>query len=108
MNAVKARNHSELNLSVYDQLKRYLDHSVDFDVELDVFKWWFENKHICPALYDIAIAHLIISATSADSERIFSTAGLILSTKRSNLTSEHLDLCFALRIKGLADKLCNH
>jgi ribosomal protein S8 len=40
---------------------------------------------------------LIIPASSASSERVFSTAGYILNKKRTRLTSKHLDILIFLK-----------
>ena len=62
----------------------------------DIFDWWFKRKLAYPRLYSLAIKYLIIPATSAQSEKIFSTAGLILDDRRSRLTDEHLNMLIFL------------
>ncbi len=49
--------------------------------------WWEdEGKSNFPHLYKLALKHLIVSATSVPSERIFSNAGNILTAKRNRLS----------------------
>ena len=51
----------------------------------DILGWWNSQKEIYPRLAMLARAILPIPATSAPSERVFSTAGLIITSKRSQL-----------------------
>jgi len=52
----------------------------------DVLAWWKSQKDIYPKLSLLAKTILAIPATSALSERVFSTAGLTVNAKRSSLT----------------------
>jgi hypothetical protein len=54
----------------------------------DVLEWWKYNERIYPMLASLARIVLCIPATSAPSERIFSTANLIISKKRARLDPE--------------------
>jgi hypothetical protein len=51
-------------------------------------QWWASNGGSFPTLAKIARKYLTIQATSASSERLFSTAGMILSPHRSRLQPE--------------------
>ena len=57
----------------------------------DVLKWWKDNSVHYPLLSVIAESVLMTPATSAASERIFSTAGLTANKLRSSLKPSHLD-----------------
>ena len=57
----------------------------------DIFAWWHRRRMMCPKLNALAIKYLIIPATSAESERVFSTAGLIIDEKRNKLSNQHLN-----------------
>ena len=83
-------------LTSLEELERYLSESINADYNEDVLGWWFKNKSSFPRLYPKAIKHLIIPATSADSERVFSTSGLVLSEKRSRLSAEHANMLIFL------------
>ena len=48
-------------------------------------KWWRERRGRFPVLYEMARVYLAIPASSAPSERVFSTAGLVLTDKRKHL-----------------------
>ena len=56
------------------------------------FSWWKNNESRYPDVAGLAKKYLCIPATSASSERCFSTAGNIASAKRSCLLPENLDL----------------
>ena len=51
----------------------------------DVLGWWRLHEEHLPILAQIARRILAIPASSAKSERVFSTGGLIVSTKRGSL-----------------------
>ena len=52
------------------------------------FNWWLNKKDKYPILAKLARIHLAIPATSTPSERLFSDAGNLLSTKRTRINSE--------------------
>lgn len=53
--------------------------------------WWKEREYEYPLLSNLAKRYLCIPGTSVSSERVFSTAGDIITAQRSTLTPEHLD-----------------
>ncbi len=60
-------------------------------------KWWRENRSKYPLLSPLAKAYLSIPATSVPSERVFSTAGDIVTAKRSQLLPEIVDMLIFLK-----------
>jgi len=50
----------------------------------DVLVWWKSQKVIYPWLLLLAKTLLVIPATSAPSERVFSTVGLMVNAKRNS------------------------
>ncbi|XP_057197562.1 zinc finger BED domain-containing protein 4-like [Triplophysa rosa] len=60
-------------------------------------KWWRENSSKYPLLSPLAKAYLSIPATSVPSERVFSTAGDIVTAKRSQLLPEIADMLILLK-----------
>lgn len=56
----------------------------------NVLQWWKEQVDL-PLLSKLARSYLSIPATSVPSERVFSTAGDIVSAQRSLLLPEHVD-----------------
>ena len=59
--------------------------------------WWEENCVYLPFLANLAKARLCIPATSVPSERIFSTAGDIVTAQRAALNSEIVDKLIFLK-----------
>jgi len=57
----------------------------------DVLAWWTSQKDIFLRLSLLSKTILAIPATSAPSERIFSTAGLTVNAKRSSLAPSTVD-----------------
>ncbi|XP_052408630.1 E3 SUMO-protein ligase ZBED1-like [Carassius gibelio] len=60
-------------------------------VDADPFIWWKTNERKFPHVAKAAQKHLCVPGTSVASERIFSTAGDIVSAKRSRLAAENVD-----------------
>ena len=60
------------------------------------FKWWEQNQHRLPHLAKVARNYLIIPGTSVPSERVFSTAGNIISATRNRITPEHANMLIFL------------
>jgi len=78
------------NTDIYKEVRNYL--VIDEISILDnPLHWWKENVSNFKVLSIIAKDLLAIPATSAPSERIFSKAGNIISTKRSSLASKTID-----------------
>ena len=57
----------------------------------DPLKWWKINHHKFPHLWELAEEYLAIPATSAPSERAFSSSGNILTQKRCRLGARLVD-----------------
>ena len=75
-------------------LQKYLG---DEPLEIDgyILAWWKDNQRRLPTLSKVARKFLCIPATSVPSERLFSKAGLIITTKRASLDTETASmLCF--------------
>lgn len=56
----------------------------------DVLQWW-KNQVDLPLLSALAKSYLSMPATSVPSERVFSTAGDIVTAQRSLLHPDHVD-----------------
>jgi hypothetical protein len=52
------------------------------------FNWWLNKKNKYPVLAKMARIFLAIPATSTSSERLFSDAGNLMTSKRSRIDSE--------------------
>jgi zinc finger BED domain-containing protein 1 (E3 SUMO-protein ligase ZBED1) len=55
----------------------------------DPLQWWYNHGRVSfPMLQGLAFKYLTIPATSVPSERLFSSAGDIISSKRASLGAE--------------------
>ena len=52
----------------------------------DIVQFWLDNKSVLPKLYTVARQVLCVPASSAASERVFSTAGRFLEKRQTNLS----------------------
>lgn len=83
-----------LNLLLLHEMKyfsshiyRYFGHPRPTTSEIDVLQWWKTNRDLFPILADMARQVLCIPVSSSSSERVFSTAGQILSDLRQNMST---------------------
>ncbi|XP_025412986.1 zinc finger BED domain-containing protein 4-like [Sipha flava] len=57
----------------------------------DPLVWWNERKLIYPKLYQLVCRRLCVVATSVPCERIFSKTDMVLTEKRSRLTTDKVE-----------------
>ncbi len=63
----------------------------------DPIEWWLsDGKASFPTLFQAAIKHLICPATSVPSERVFSSAGEVLTKKRNRLGADCANMIITL------------
>ncbi|XP_051806127.1 E3 SUMO-protein ligase ZBED1-like [Acanthochromis polyacanthus] len=60
-------------------------------VDADPLAWWKDNEHKYPHIAKLAQCYLTVQGTSVPSERVFSTAGDIVTASRSRLLAENVD-----------------
>ena len=65
--------------------------------------WWKDQEYTYPLLAKVARNLLCIPATSVPSERVFSTAGDIVTQQRSSIKRKHVDMLIFLK-KNLPKK----
>lgn len=61
------------------------------NIDINMLDWWTQNKAKFKYLYRCHIRINCVPATSAASERVFSSAGNIISEKRTRLNSSRVD-----------------
>jgi len=67
-----------------NELAEYTNLKVSKDT--DLIQFWLDNKSVLPKLYTVARQVLCVPASSAASERVFSTAGRLLEKRRTTLS----------------------
>ncbi|KAH7977826.1 hypothetical protein HPB49_003703 [Dermacentor silvarum] len=84
---------------LFNEQPRVSDLSAQFDAHLsepqlghnlDALKWWKDNESKFPLVAELVKKYMCIPASSASSERVFSTAGNIITAKRSCLLPENV------------------
>ena len=73
-----------------DEVRRYRSRR-PAGLQENPLAWWKENKKEYPLLARLARRYLCVPGTSVASERVFSTAGDIITAKRSCLTPGHVN-----------------
>ena len=82
---------------VESELKLYRKEG-SIDINKNPLEWWRDiGKETYPNLAICAKKYLAIPATSVPSERVFSTAGDIITAQRSSLKSSHVDKLLFLK-----------
>ena len=62
----------------------------------DPLLWWKQNAHVFPSLQKVARVYLSTVATSVPSERLFSKAGELISTKRNRIKPKNVNMMLFL------------
>lgn len=81
---------AEESLDVYKSLPSAPFHA-------DPLQWWKLHEDKCPLVVQLAKQVLCIPATSVASERVFSTAGDIVTSQRACLKPAHVDKLIFLK-----------
>lgn len=84
-----------LSATAEEEVKRYQE-VTSLALTEDPLSWWKSHEEVYPFLATLSKRYLCIPGTSVSAERVFSTAGDIVTAKRSTLTSEHVDQLFFL------------
>lgn len=71
-------------------MRQYADEQL-LPLKEDPLKWWKARELVYPLLSKMAKKYLGIVATSVPSERICSTAGVVVSERRSRLKPDHVE-----------------
>jgi hypothetical protein len=88
---------STCTTSVEVELAVYLGDDPESNRKIDIFLWWYSRKTQFPRLFALAESYLIIPASSASSERVFSAAGNLVDKKRNRMGSKNLNILLNLK-----------
>ncbi|CAB4491270.1 unnamed protein product [Rhizophagus irregularis] len=104
-----AKNDTSIHLEEYDEshdlqtedneVGRYLV-MAQIKNDQDPLKWWDVNKSQFLILAQLARKYLCIQATLGASERVFSDAGLIMSSKRTSMKEDLFEALIFLKRNG--------
>ncbi|KAK9528502.1 hypothetical protein VZT92_012656 [Zoarces viviparus] len=72
-------------------------HQMAFQWGGDPLVWWKSNECKYPHIAMMARRYLAVPGTLVPSERVFSTAGDIVTAKRSTLSPENVDILIFLK-----------
>lgn len=99
----RSRDPANSTASAINMLRMYLESNCEGEGTEAVGNFWQNTKYLVP-LNKIAFKYLAVPATSVPSERMFSTSGYVLSSRRSRLLDDAVDqLCFLHQNKNLID-----
>ncbi len=68
-------------------------------LDADPLKWWKTHEHLDSHIAMLACRYLAVPGTSVPSEKVFSTAGDIVTSSRSVLSTENVDILIFLKKK---------
>lgn len=94
VNPIFKKRKSEI---VQDEIKTYLYDTAMASFSDSPLQWWKINHTRYPVLAKMARDYLAIPASSASSERTFSKAGLLITDRRTRLSSESIKACCLLQ-----------
>lgn len=80
----------QISNSVDAEITKYLNMPIP-NTDIDMLDWWAEHKTSFKHLYKLSNIINCIPATSAASERVFSSGGNIITVKRNRLNSNKVD-----------------
>ena len=87
----------ELKIKLRNELDRYQSYDM-LDVSECPFSWWAKHKQVFPNISKLALNVLFIPATSVPTERLFSTAGQIITERRNRLLPENAEKLIFLNL----------
>lgn len=85
-------------ITIESELSRYLKHPIKQNID-NVNRWWLEHELVYPTLFKFYLKYSCVPASSASSERDFSTSGNILTDKRSVMLPSNVNDLIVARNK---------
>lgn len=79
------------DIVISNELKGYIEEPVVQHAAFNLKKWWFEHKDQFPTLFKFFVKNSSVPATSASSERSFSTSGMIITSRRAKILPSNVN-----------------
>ena len=89
-------NQPDLKQQLKDEVSAYMAKEC-ISIDSNPLAWWKDNESVYPNVAMLAHCYLAVPATSVPSERVFSTAGDIVTANRSALTTDNVDKLIFLK-----------
>jgi hypothetical protein len=80
-----------------DEIDRYINTKISFSKDDTLLGWWSKHSLLFPQLALLAKSLFGVPASSATSERIFSSSGRILEKRRQSLSPDIVDNILMIR-----------
>jgi len=80
-----------------DEVHRYINTKISFSKDDALLEWWTKHSLIFPQLSLLAKSLLGVPASSATSERVFSSSGRVLEKRRQSLSPDTVDDILMIR-----------
>lgn len=77
--------------AISTEFKSYIEEPVAQNDSFVLKNWWFEHKEKYPTLFQMFVRNSSVPATSASSERSFSTCGMIITSRRANILPSNVN-----------------
>lgn len=91
-----ARIYPNSDVGNTDELRKYLDCGAE-SMDTDVHEYWYGKRTVYPNLSRMAKDYLAVLASSASSERVFSTAKHLIGLNRMCLNPQTMEANICLR-----------
>ncbi|XP_065666555.1 uncharacterized protein LOC136087525 [Hydra vulgaris] len=88
----KSVTSTEKNYQIVSEVEQFISHTPTTDEELDCLLFWRNHHAKYPHLAVLAKEYFSIPTSSVSVESMFSLTGLILNSKRSNLSSSNMNM----------------
>jgi hypothetical protein len=98
------------SITEIDELTAYLKEPVTVlgkDERLNLFQWWDNHKVQYPTLSQMAFDLLSIPAMSAECERVFSGAGVLLTSRKKSMKEDTIEAVECLRTWWIQELICH-
>ncbi|XP_078514398.1 zinc finger BED domain-containing protein 6-like [Lissotriton helveticus] len=87
----KEDQQSRAPMNIERMVQAYLDDTTEVFMEQSPLVYWYERRRQWPVLSRLAIKYLACPVASVSSERVFSAAGAIVTSKRTSLSPKSVE-----------------